>query len=154
MGVRRQSREVAMQALYACDFLGDWNAERAGLCFDHFEISKAVRPYAEEIALGVILNLPKVDSRITCASENWSISRMSRVDRAILRAGTYELLYLREVPQNVVIDEAIEIAKRYGADESPNFINGVLDKLAQLVRSEPQEVIPPVEETRRIAAND
>ena len=130
MGVRRQAREAALQALYMCDFLGNWDTGNISFCFDHFGISKAARPYAEDLCLGTIANLANIDSKITCASERWSINRMGRVDRSILRLAAYEILKLKDVPDNVAIDEAIEIAKRFGAEDSPMFINGVLDRIA------------------------
>lgn len=135
MGVRRQSREATVQALYMCDFLNKWEIEAVQGCFRHFDVPDPVRGYAEAVALGVIQNLTEVDSQITRASEHWSITRMGRVDRAILRMAAFELVFLvDEVPKSVAINEAIEVAKRFGSDESPNFINGVLDKLGNLVR--------------------
>jgi N utilization substance protein B len=130
MGVRRQARESALQALYMCDALDSWNMESVLFCFDHFEVAENLRPYAEDLCAGVIENLADIDSKITCASEHWSINRMGRIDRAILRIATYELINLKDIPPGVAINEAIEISKRYSAGESPMFINGVLDKIA------------------------
>jgi N utilization substance protein B len=104
-----------------------------------------VRFYAEELISGVIGQLGKIDSRITCASQNWSITRMSRVDRAILRVSAYEIMFLKDVPHNVVINEAVEIAKRFAADESPNFINGVLDRLSSLCNRKQQMPLTSME---------
>jgi transcription antitermination protein NusB len=132
MGLRRQSRESAVQAVFMCDFLGKWDSSQVDFCFTHFGITKGVRDYAEKLSRGVIENLSDIDSKLTCASENWSITRMSRVDRAILRVIAYEIMFDGQVPHNVAIDEGIEIAKRFGSDESPNFVNGVLDQLATL----------------------
>jgi transcription antitermination protein NusB len=134
MGLRRQSREAAVQAIYMCDFLGKWDFSHVQFCFTHFSVPKSVRAYAENLSRGVLDNIVKIDSRITSASENWSITRMSRVDRSILRVVAYEIMFIDDVPHSVAINEAIEIAKRFGADESPNFINGVLDKLATICR--------------------
>lgn len=135
MGVRRQSREWAVQAIYMCDFHGAFAAEQVALCFDYFGIPKAARPYAEALCRGVLDNLEAIDTRLTSASEHWSVARMNRVDRSILRVTAFEILYCPEVPFSVAIDEAIEIAKSFGSDESPNFVNGVLDKLAAGRRS-------------------
>ena len=135
MGLRRQSREAAVQAVFMCDFLSKWELEHMIFCFDHFGTTKSVRAYAEALARGVIENLQSIDSKITCSSEHWSITRMGRVDRAILRVAAYELICLPDVPRSVAINEAIEIAKRFGADESPNFVNGVLDRLAHLCQT-------------------
>lgn len=134
MGVRRQAREAALQALFMCDFLNDWRPSSAEFCLDHFAVPKAVRAYASQLAQGVIENIMKLDAKLTVASEHWSLNRMARVDRSILRVATYELMFLDEIPINVSINEAIEIAKRFGSDESPQFVNGVLDRVASLVR--------------------
>ena len=134
MGVRRQAREAALQALFMLDFRSDWEIDPVVLCFDHFSVSQAAKPYAQSLVEGVKQNLSKIDSQITRASEHWSINRMSRVDRSILRLATFEISFLDEIPANVAINEAIEVAKRFGADESPLFVNGVLDKVASSLR--------------------
>ena len=134
MGVRRQAREAALQALFMCDFLSEWNQDSVSFCLDHFAASSNARPFTERLCDGVIANKTKIDAELTCASENWSLSRMGRVDRAILRVATYEIVFLDDIPVNVAINEAIEIAKRFGAEESPQFVNGVLDKVASTVR--------------------
>ena len=140
MGQRRQSREAAVQVLYMCDFLSIWNFDKALETFNHFEFHPQIRMYAEALAHGVIENIEKIDSQITRSSDHWSINRMSRVDRAILRMAAFELMFLvDEVPKSVAINEAIEVAKRFGAEESSNFVNGVLDRLGALVRPTEQK---------------
>lgn len=88
------------------------------------------RQFADGLLREVISKRDWLDSKITEASENWRIERMTPVDRSILRLGTLELLAHPEVPTEVVIDEAVELAKRYGADNSAKFVNGVLDRIA------------------------
>lgn len=151
MGVRRQSRHTALQALYMCDSLGNWDnqenweEENIKFFFEHFSVSRSVRSYAERLCFGVIKNMAVIDSKLTCASENWSLSRMGRVDKAILRLGAYEILFRDDVPVNVAINEAIEVAKSFGAGESPVFVNGVLDKVASSNRSDNRsELVPEV----------
>lgn len=139
MGVRRQAREAAMQALFMSDFLGSWEEHSVTLCLDHFSAPEAARPFTEKLCHGVCAQKTKIDAELTCASENWSLSRMGRVDRAILRVATYEIIFLDEIPINVAINEAIEVAKRFGAEESPQFINGVLDRVASTIRTKRQE---------------
>lgn len=134
MGVRRQAREAALQALFMCDFLGEWKVDTCKFCFEHFGVNDSLIPFATTLCEGVIEHIVNIDSRLTCASENWSLSRMGRVDRSILRLATFEIVHFDEVPVNVAINEAIEIAKRFGSDESPVFVNGVLDKVASTVR--------------------
>lgn len=131
MGIRRKSREAAVQLLFMQEFLHDLDESRIDFCLEHFSVIKEARSYAKDLCLGVFSQLKKVDSIITCASQNWSISRMSRVDRCILRMATYEICFLSEVPLNVILNEAIEISKRYSSNESANFINGVLDRIGE-----------------------
>lgn len=88
------------------------------------------RAFADSLLREVISKREWLDGKITAASENWRIERMTPVDRSILRLGTLELLAHPEVPTEVVIDEAVELAKRYGADNSAKFVNGVLDRIA------------------------
>lgn len=134
MGVRRQAREAALQALFMCDSLEEWEGDRAAFCLNHFEAADTVKSYADELCNGVITNRTEIDSHISCASEHWSLTRMSRVDRTILRLATFELYWKAEIPLNVSIDEAIEIAKRFGSDSSSVFVNGVLDRVASNLR--------------------
>jgi N utilization substance protein B len=88
------------------------------------------RAYADAIVRGVAGELAETDARVRAASKNWRIERMTRVDRAVLRLGAYELVHRHEVPRAVILDEAVEIAKRYGTEESGAFVNGVLDRVA------------------------
>ncbi len=88
------------------------------------------RAFADGLLREVVAKREWLDSKITAASENWRLERMTPVDRSILRLGTLELLAHPEVPTEVVIDEAVELAKRYGADNSAKFVNGVLDRIA------------------------
>ena len=94
-------------------------------------LTTASRLFAESLVKGVVEFRPTIDKKIAEIAKNWSLVRMTAVDLSILRIGTYELLYQPAVPAAVVIDEAIEIAKRYGTKDSPSFINGLLDKIAK-----------------------
>lgn len=136
MGIRRQAREAALQAIFRCDFLNDWSVEGADFCIRHFAQDQTIQEFSSVLCQGLVNNLLRIDTSITRASENWSLTRMSRVDRSIIRLATFEILYLEEVPVNVSINEAIEIAKKYGSDESSTFVNGVLDKVASNYRTE------------------
>ena len=93
-------------------------------------VTTAARLFAEGIVRGVVEFRAVIDQKISEHAKNWSLKRMTPVDLSILRIGVYELLYQPEIPTPVVIDEAIEIAKRYGTKESPAFIYGILDKIA------------------------
>lgn len=94
-------------------------------------LTTSSRLFAESIINGVVEFRAVIDKNISEIAKNWSLGRMTPVDLSILRIATYELLYRPEIPAPVVIDEAIEIAKRYGTKESPSFINGLLDKIAK-----------------------
>lgn len=88
------------------------------------------RPYADAVVRGVVEHREAIDERIRAASEHWRLERMARVDRNVLRVGVFELLERPEVPRAVIIDEAVELAKRYGTEDSGKFVNGVLDRIA------------------------
>jgi len=132
MGLRRQAREVALQALFVCDFSGKWSTKIVDETFSHFGVAPSVKPFAEKLTNGAIEKISEIDTELTKSSQNWSITRMSRVDRCILRVACYEILFLADVPNSVAINEAIEISKKYSADDSPSFVNGVLDRLASV----------------------
>jgi N utilization substance protein B len=134
MGVRRTAREAALQALFMCDALEEMDGSTVRLFFDHFATEPSLRPYASKLCDGVLEHLPRLNERITCASENWNLSRMGRVERTILRIASFEILFLDEIPISVAINEAIEIARCYGSEESPQFVNGVLDRVASTAR--------------------
>ena len=95
-----------------------------------FEGDPEGRSYADALVRGVSENLAEIDKRLAGASTNWRIERMARVDRNLLRLGTWELMYKLDVPRAVVLDEAVELAKSFGTDESSAFVNGVLDRIA------------------------
>lgn len=130
MGLRRKGRVIAFQALYFWDVTHPAASEL--LRFEWLEEGSAeddetARTFARLITSGAVENIEAVDAAIRKELEHWDFSRLSWVDRAILRLGAYELLFQNDVPASVVIDEAIGIAKQFGADESFRFINGVLD---------------------------
>lgn len=134
---RRKAREAAVQALYQCDALADWSPECISLYFTQFQeeagLSEADADnhgFARKLVQGVIENLDFIDTQISSASEHWSMSRMPRVDRNILRLAVYEIAFCDDIPASVTINEAIEVAKRFSGDEAPMFINGVIDKIA------------------------
>jgi N utilization substance protein B len=145
MKSRRQAREAVLQLLYQCDTLGDFSEDCLNLYFEIFQtcvedeedveekISNTSSDenilFCREVALGVINRHQQIDAEIEKASTHWSVNRMSRVDRNILRIATYEILQMQEIPPKCSINEAIEIAKRYGNEDSANFINGVLHKV-------------------------
>jgi N utilization substance protein B len=130
MGARSTAREAALQMLFALEASG---AEADRVIADYWLETPGDaedRAYADAIVRGVAGELAETDARVRAASKNWRIERMTRVDRAVLRLGAYELVHRHEVPRAVILDEAVEIAKRYGTEDSGAFVNGVLDRVA------------------------
>jgi len=131
MASRRQSREIALQALYRFELTGDASPEALERLWQHFEAPIDARGFAIELVDGVLSERETIDRMLAEAAENWSLTRLSRVDLNVLRIATYELLrHVERVPTSVVIDEAIEIARRFGGEESSQFVNGVIDQVA------------------------
>lgn len=130
MSNRRQARECALQALYFADsatleqtalssYVADFQRE-LGECF----------PFCEDLVQGTTSHLPEIDKMVSAYAKNWTVDRMSAVDRSILRMATYEMVFSPEkTPIAAIIDEAIELAKKYSTDNSGKFINGLLDQL-------------------------
>jgi len=123
--------------LYALDLNGNGNAEHAVQTYwELFEVDLEPESlnFARQLVCGTDAHMSEIDDAIQSASRNWRLDRMSRVDRNILRLATYELTRAEDIPIKVAINEAVELAKRYGADESAAFVNGILDRVAQEVR--------------------
>lgn len=137
-GPRRQAREAALQVLYAVDFLAEPDAaevERALAAYwNNLEGPVAGRPYGDAIVRGVAAHRAAIDESIRSASPNWRLERMARVDRNILRLAAWEILHGAEVPPQVAIDEAVELAREFGAEGAYAFVNGILDKVAKAHR--------------------
>ena len=137
MGQRRRSRETALQMLYRIDMTASPPDEAISLHYelvttgeDHeheVQVPDAVRPFAEHLVRGVYLHQAEIDQIIVSASDNWRLDRMSIVDRNILRIALFEMLYCPDVPPKVSINEAIDLGKKFGSEDSGAFINGVLD---------------------------
>ena len=127
MGVRRRGRELALQMLYQHELAGTDVGAMAASFDELAQAPEAVREFAVSLAGGVISKLPELDSRLVDQADNWRLERMAAVDRNILRLALYELLFATDTPPAVVIDEAVEIAKRFGSERSSQFVNGVLD---------------------------
>lgn len=104
-------------------------AENFLLLCDNFEVNKKAIPYGRELVTGITDRWEEINARIAESAVNWRLSRMSVLDRNIIRLAAYEMLFQNDVPPRVAIDEAIELAKRYCSDDSPSFINGILDAI-------------------------
>jgi len=129
MGSRRRSRELAVQALFYMDMSENRSEELIKLFADHFIVSKKSPPFFEEIVRGVMNMMSEIDLIIKRFSNKWKLNRMSCVDRNIIRLAVYEILYCDDVPATVSINEAIDIGKKFGTEDSGSFINGILDSI-------------------------
>ncbi len=131
MRKRTRARECALQVLYQID-IAHFNCPCA--LDDYISNSKIagdVRSYCEKLVGGVIKELNDIDGIITRYATNWQLKRMAVVDRNILRLAAFELLYLEDIPSKVTINEAVELAKKFGDEDSSKFVNGVLDKISK-----------------------
>ena len=126
---RRKSRELALQVLYQLDIKSQDAIKTITQFRDLFSKKKNKDGFAERIVLGVLEHSQEIDRLIEQYSENWRLDRMSIVDRNILRMATFELLYREDIPPKVTLNEAIELGKRYGSEDSGSFINGILDRI-------------------------
>ena len=131
MGARRSGRESALQMLFALEATGADAEDVIAAFFHQFEADPEGRSYAEELVRGVATAREGVDACLVAASANWRLERMTRVDRNILRLSAWELQFRADVPRAVIIDEAVELAKAYGTEDSGAFVNGVLDRIAE-----------------------
>ncbi len=147
MGERRRSRELALQALFALEFddqplatcIAEMRTRAEEPESEDEDLRELVRggpsvqAFAEELVHGVRDHREEIDAMLGRFSTNWKVSRMALVDRNILRVACFELLHLQNVPPKVTLNEAVEIAKRYGSTDSSAFINGILDRIASEV---------------------
>jgi transcription antitermination protein NusB len=129
MQLRRRAREVALQVLYTLDILNITVPDAIELFWKNFEAPEEAREFSSNLITGAWNNKVGIDKLLAECSEHWSLSRMSRVDKAILRMAVYELQNCPDVPPKVTLNEAIDLGKIYGSDNSGAFINGILDAL-------------------------
>jgi transcription antitermination protein NusB len=138
VGARREGREFALQLLYSLDVNPLELRTGLALFWDSQRAPQGIREFAENLVAGVAEHRAQIDGIIEQKSKNWSLGRMSKVDINILRLSVYEILYCDDIPINVTINEAIEIAKKFGTEESPAFVNGILDEIAASV---PEKIV-------------
>lgn len=129
MRKRTTARECALQLLYQWDMTKQPPADILDQFWADRPESPEVRTFAMQLVEGALQHLAVIDEALQKYAENWELSRMAVVDRNILRLGTYELLFAEEIPSKVTINEAVELAKRFGDVDSSKFINGILDKI-------------------------
>jgi N utilization substance protein B len=135
MGARHSGREAALQMLFQIELSGASAEDAIDLFWRSFdaEADPDGRQYADEAVRGVAAAREDLDRQIGQASANWRIERMARVDRNVLRLGAWEIVHRRDIPRAVILDEAVELAKSFGTDDSSAFVNGVLNRIAETV---------------------
>jgi N utilization substance protein B len=128
---RRTARECAIEALYQSDLIGDSSDEALAAVIERRHPQRRVGEYLARLFAQTVANQDQIDLVLTRTLEKWKLPRLSYVDRAILRMACCEILYFDDIPANVSINEAVELAKYYGDDKSGQFVNGVLDAIAK-----------------------
>ncbi len=137
MTSRHRAREIALQILYRYDLAQRipsghgqprWVNELIDH-YNHFQVPAEIRPFVGELVAGTLTSLSDLDAHLEKHTANWKVSRLSSVDRCILRMAVYEMLHSPLMPRAVIIDEAIELAKSFGSDDSSGFVNGILDRV-------------------------
>ena len=134
MGTRRKSREAALQFLYQNDFVRVADIGNEMELYENFnifcslyQINKKARQYAFHLVKGILAEMADIDEVISAAASHWRLVRIAPTDRNLLRIAVFEMTDMDDIPPQVAINEAVEIAKRFGGEESPRFINGILD---------------------------
>jgi N utilization substance protein B len=133
---RTRARELAMQVLCQMDVQGDAALDMLGIFLAENTDEPAIREMAEKWAKGAWQVVADCDTLIAEAAVKWELSRLNQVDRGILRLGAYQLKYCPDIPAKVVINEAIELAKKFSAESSSGFVNGVLDAIYRKLRTD------------------
>ncbi len=128
---RRLARETALQVLFQRDLAKESliTTEIVGLWAAEFEVPEASMAFAQELVDGTIAHQDQIDQTIASLAQDWTLSRMANVDRNVMRLATYEILFCPDIPGRVSLNEAIELAKRFGGEESAKFVNGILDRV-------------------------
>lgn len=156
MGARTSGREAALQMLFGIEAAVAVGEATTAIHLSSEEAEKTIagfwrelpgdpegRDYADRLVRGVAESCSELDDAIRKASTNWRLERMARVDRNILRLGAWELRHREDVPRAVILDEAVELAKRFGSEESSAFVNGVLDRIAEDAGRVDRDAPPP-----------
>ena len=129
MKFRRKARELALQILYQLEMVNSSPEEALEALLQEKPAPEEVRSFALRLAKGALEKKDELDEQIRLASQHWSVKRMAIIDKSILRMGIYELKYMGDIPYKVTINEAVELAKKYSGENSPAFVNGILDRV-------------------------
>jgi transcription antitermination protein NusB len=138
MTTRRQGREFALQTLYLVDVTGIDPRQALTLFWQNFEPSADTQEFTNDLVQGAWRERERIDKLIAGATENWRLGRLPKVDLNLLRLAVYEMLAYPQISPSVTINEAIEISRRYCSDDTPTFINGVLDRIATVIGKKAQ----------------
>ena len=147
MSSRHQAREVALQILYRYDVAvssgtpipaGQELIKDLQSHFNHFQVPQDSREFVAELVAGTLTDIARLDALVEEHASNWKVSRMGFVDRCLLRMASYEMGHFPETPPSVVIDEAVELGKKFGTSDTPAFINGVLDAVKAAIKTTPK----------------
>lgn len=133
---------MAIQVLFHLEFQDEDPEEVFERLCENFDFGRSLRSFCRQLVVGVSGKRRELDNLIGAASKNWRIERMSRLDRCILRLAVYELMYMEDIPPKVSIDEAVELGKKFGTEESGSFVNGVLDNVYNRLQREKNEGRP------------
>ncbi len=134
MNRRREAREIAFRATYQSDVTGDPIDRCLGEIVEELDIRDDVKEFAGSLVRTLAEHREEIDAAVSRIAQNWSIGRMAATDRSVIRLAAAELLYHGDTPTRVALDEAIEIAKKYGMETSGSFVNGILDRIAHEAR--------------------
>jgi len=134
MNRRREAREIAFRATYQSDVTGDPIDRCLGEIVEEMDVRDDVKEFAGSLVRTLADHREDIDAAVTRIARNWSLGRMAATDRSIIRLAAAELLYHGDTPTRVALDEAIEIAKKYGMETSGSFVNGILDRIAHEAR--------------------
>ena len=129
MGKRRAARELALKFLYQTEFNSNSPDSELNSFCERANVSEEIQDFTQTLIKNIFFHKKEVDGLLKKISANWVPDRMAMIDKNILRLGICELLFDSTIPPKVVINEAVEIAKKFGTEESPDFINGILDKV-------------------------
>jgi N utilization substance protein B len=148
MSARRKARELTLKALYAYEISGSDSQQISGDIISSSQIKEPAKKFSQILFKKTVENIGKIDDLIKGSVKSWDFSRIALVEKNILRIGICELLFFSETPVAIIINEAIELAKRYGEKDSKGFINGVLDYIAKAVETEQLRVKMNVDKSR------
>jgi len=129
MRKRTKARECTLQILYQIDITKDSAEDLLSTFWENKKTESEVKDFAEMLVKGVAKNIERIDEVISKYASNWKLKRMAVIDRNVLRLATYELLFCEDIPPKVSINEAVDLAKKYGDIDSGKFVNGILDRI-------------------------